>query len=66
MKISRVDLAVVDLDDPDWDAVDIEGVPVVWIGDPRDDRPGPVLSKPVAAEDLVRAVLGALAKGNPG
>jgi signal transduction histidine kinase len=66
MRISPLDLAVVDLDDPDWDSVDIPGVPVVWIGDPRDDRPGPVLSKPVSADDLMRTVLGALAKGSAG
>jgi len=63
MRISPVDLAVVDLDDPDWDGVDLGGVPVVWIGDPRDDRSGPVLSKPVRAEDLLRTVLRAMAVG---
>jgi len=66
MGIAPVDLAVVDLDDPDWDSLEITGVPVVWIGDPRDDRPGPVLSKPVRADDLMRTVLVALAKGRSG
>jgi signal transduction histidine kinase/CheY-like chemotaxis protein len=66
MGISPVDLAVVDLDDPDWDSVDLDGIPVVWIGDPRDDRPGPVLAKPVRANDLMRIVLRALANGRAG
>lgn len=57
---SRADLVVQDLDDPGWDSLETGAIPVVGIGDARADRPGTTVPKPVRAEDLLAAVLGAL------
>jgi two-component sensor histidine kinase len=56
-----VDAVVQDLDDPGWDSLGVHGVPVVGIGDGRVGWSGPVVGKPARSEELLAAVLGALA-----
>jgi CheY-like chemotaxis protein len=57
----RSDLVVRDLDDPVWDRFAFGDLPVVCLGDARDVWSGPLVAKPVRAEELLASVLARLA-----